>query len=186
MSKNYHEDQHHTALTAIAPGEYDHCTFANCQLGNADLAGRIFSDCTFTDCDLTNAKLHETALKTVTFGGCKLLGLHFEDCRDFLFNAIFSGCILELATFRDWKLKETVFRHCQLLETDFTGADLQNASFDGCDLSRAIFERTDLRGTDFREAINYRFSPEDNRLRGAKFSVEGLPGLLAEYGIVVG
>ena len=185
MSKNYQEDQNYTSLTEIPPGDYDNCTFKNCLLNNADLTGRIFSDCTFSDCDLTSAKLHETALKTITFERCKLLGLHFEDCRDFLFKATFNGCTLELATFYGWKLKEAVFKDCQLLEHDFTRADLQKASFDGCDLSRAIFERTDLRGADFREAINYRFSPEENRLKGAKFSVGGLPGLLAEYVIVV-
>lgn len=185
MSKNYEEDQHYKELITLEAGEYDNCTFTGCQLANADLTGCIFSDCTFTDCDLTNAILHETALKTVSFEGCKLLGLHFEDCRDFLFNVTFKGCNLELATFRDWKLKERIFTNCRLWETDFTGADLQNASFDDCDLTRAIFERTDLRGTDFRTAMNYRFSPEENRLKGAKFSVEGLPGLLVEYGIIV-
>lgn len=185
MSKNYQEDQHHTALTEIPPGDYDNCTFSNCPLTNANLTGRIFTDCTFTDCDLTNATLHKTAMKTVIFERCKFLGVHFEDCRSFLFNVTFNGCNLELATFQGWKLKGTQFKDCQLLEADFTNADLQKASFDGCDLSRAIFERTDLRGADFRAATNYRFSPQGNRMKGARFSVEGLPGLLAEYGLVV-
>jgi len=186
MSKpSIFEDKTYKDQSAVPPGDYDNCTFEDCNLAGADLAGRLFTDCTFRDCDLTNAKLHETALKTVAFEGCKLLGLHFDDCRDFLFRVTFTGCNLELVTFREWKLKGTEFKDCTLRETDFTGADLQEASFDDCDLDRAIFERTDLRKADFRTARNFRFSPEENRLKGTRFSVEGLPGLLAEYGIVV-
>lgn len=180
------EDKTYKDQSEILSGDYDNCTFISCQLNGADLAGRLFTDCTFIDCDLTNAKLHETALKTVAFEGCKLLGLHFDECRDFLFKVSFTGCNLELVTFNEWKLKGTEFKESTLRETDFTGADLQEASFDDCDLDRAIFERTDLRKADFRSARNYRFSPEENRLKGTRFSVEGLPGLLAEYGIRVG
>jgi|AntRauTorckE5430_2_1112549.scaffolds.fasta_scaffold01381_6 uncharacterized protein YjbI with pentapeptide repeats len=186
MSKpTIHEDQTFDRATEILPGDYDNCVFKNCELAGADLTGRLFTDCTFKDCDLTNAKLHETAMMTVSFKRCKLLGLHFDDCAAFLFRVTFTACNLELTLFTDRKLKGTEFRDCQLLETDFTGADLQNASFNGCDLTRAIFERTDLRKADFRAARNYRFSPEENRLRGARFSVVGLPGLLVEYGIMV-
>lgn len=169
----------------ISPGDYDNCTFVDCRLSGADLSNRLFSDCSFIDCDLTNAKLHEVALKSVAFEGCKLLGLHFDDCQNVLFKVSFTACNLELTTFREWKLKGTKFKECVLRETDFTGADLQEASFDDCDLDRAIFERTDLRKADFCSARNYRFSPEENRLRGTRFSTKGLSGLLVEYGIVV-
>jgi uncharacterized protein YjbI with pentapeptide repeats len=179
------EDDNFEKQSEIPLGDYDNCTFVSCELSDADLTNRLFTDCTFIDCDLTNAKLHEAALKTVAFEGCKLLGLHFDDCRDFLFKVSFTSCNLELVTFREWKLKGTEFKDCVLRETDFTGADLQEASFDDCDLDRAIFERTDLRKADFRSARNYRFSPEENRLKGTRFSIEGLPGLLVEYGIVV-
>ncbi|TXF89413.1 pentapeptide repeat-containing protein [Neolewinella aurantiaca] len=179
------EDKVFDKASEILPGDYDNCTFVNCQLAGGDLRERLFTDCTFRDCDLTNARLHESAMKTVSFEGCKLLGVHFDDCRDFLFKVNFSRCNLEFVTFREWKLKGTEFKDCVLRETDFTGADLQEASFDDCDLERAIFERTDLRKADFRSARNYRFSPEENRIKGTRFSVEGLPGLLAEYGIIV-
>jgi uncharacterized protein YjbI with pentapeptide repeats len=186
MRQLYQEDQAYERISALEIGEYDSCIFSHCVFSNADFTGYIFSDCTFQDCDLTNLKLHETALKTVTFERCKLLGLRFEDCRDFLFQVAFTDCNLELSTFTDWKLKGTIFNDCQLHEVDFTGADLREASFSGCDLTRAIFVRTDLRKADLRKAVNYSFSPEENRLRKALFSIEGLPGLLEEYGVVVG
>ncbi|MFK8161899.1 MAG: pentapeptide repeat-containing protein, partial [Lewinella sp.] len=105
MRQPYHEDQVYERIPALAPGEYDNCTFSHCVFANADFTGYVFSDCTFEDCDLTNLKLHEAALKTVTFERCKLLGLRFEDCRDFLFQVAFTDCNLELSTFTDWKLK---------------------------------------------------------------------------------
>lgn len=186
MRKPYFEDQTYQQMTELTSGEYDNCTFSNGTLVNADFSNFVFADCTFIDCDLTNVKLHGTALKTVTFERCKLLGLRFENCRDFLFQVMFNSSNLELSTFTDWKLKGTEFKDCVLHEVDFTGADLREASFDGCDLTRATFVRTDLRKADFRTARNYSFSPEENRIRKARFSVEGLPGLLEEYGIVVG
>ena len=73
----------------------------------------------------------------------------------------------------------------RLIEVDFTGADLQEVVFENCDLNRSIFERTDLRKADLSTARNCQLSPEDNRLRGAKFSSDGLAGLLTDYGIVV-
>ncbi|MCX8210647.1 MAG: hypothetical protein ACJATN_001000 [Neolewinella sp.] len=179
------EDDTFEGESEILPGDYDNCIFVNCRFFGADLSNRLFTDCTFIDCDLTNAKLHEVALQTVAFEGCKLLGLRFDDCQNFLFKVSFTGCNLELTTFHEWKMKGTEFKECVLRETDFTGADLQEASFDDCDLERAIFERTDLRRADFRSARNYSFSPEDNRLKGTRFSIGGLPGLLAEYGVVV-
>ena len=70
-------------------------------------------------------------------------------------------------------------------EVDFSDAELISASFDDCDLSRAIFENTNLQKADFRSANNFNINPENNQLAGAKFSFEGLPGLLAKHKIVV-
>ncbi|MFT7121497.1 MAG: hypothetical protein ACJAZ9_001675 [Neolewinella sp.] len=181
----YHTDETFNGLTELASGEYDNCNFENCSLAGTDLSGLVFVDCTFSDCDLSNAKVNETAFKTVDFENCKLLGIHFDDSGKFLFAINFTGCRLELATFRDRDIRKCTFTECQLPETDFTGANLQGVNFNNCDLNRAIFERTDLRKADFTSAYNYRLSPEDNRIRGAKFSTNGLVGLLTEYGVVV-
>lgn len=174
-----------TGHSALEAGEYEQCTFTNCPLAGADLRGIRFLDCVFEDCDLSNANLHETALQTVRFERCKLVGLHFEDCRAFLFTVHFTGCNLELATFTDRKLPGTAFIDCRLPETDFTGADLQKADFSGSHLHRTIFERTDLRGADLRTATGYVIAPEENRLRGARFDRLGLEGLLSGYGIKI-
>jgi uncharacterized protein YjbI with pentapeptide repeats len=67
-----------------------------------------------------------------------------------------------------------------MVQTDFT-----NASFSECDLRNAIFENTILEKADFRSAINYTLDPEQNRIKGAKFSLQGLPGLLDRYKISI-
>lgn len=179
----YHTEETFTELTALANGNYENCAFVNCKLADADLGGSNFIDCHFQDCDLSNASLIETGLKSVTFAKCKLLGLHFEDCANFLFAITCTNCQLELATFQHWKLPGTAFHECLLLEVDFTGADLEGSTFRGCDLSRTIFHRTNLQKVDFSTAVNYRLAPEENRIRGARFRRAGVEGLLAHYGI---
>jgi fluoroquinolone resistance protein len=62
---------------------------------------------------------------------------------------------------------------------------LVGAVFYNCDLSAAVFENTHLEKADFRTAYNYHLDPESNRLKGAKFSFHGLPGLLGKYGLEI-
>ena len=185
MAKKVHSDKDYKGITSIATGQYENCQFTNCQLTKAKLNGAQFIDCTFVDCTLINAKMKDTGLQSVTFKGCNLLGVQFDDCKEFGFSVKFRDCSLELSSFCERKLKGISFKRCKLIETDFRGANLQEASFADCDLDRAVFERTDLRKADLRTAVNFQISPEENRLRGTKFSQEGLIGLLKEYGIVV-
>ena len=42
-----------------------------------------------------------------------------------------------------------------------------------------------LEKADLRTAYDYQFDPEQNRIKGAKFSVQGLPGLLTRFQIKV-
>jgi len=71
-------------------------------------------------------------------------------------------------------------------EVDFSQANLSGANFLGSDLSRTVFDRTNLEKADFREALHYRIDPEINKVKGARFDLEGLPGLLGKWGIRVG
>ena len=80
---------------------------------------------------------------------------------------------------------KTNFKDCQLREIDFSEADLSNSSFIDCDLSQAIFQNTNLEKADFRSALYYSIDPENNRLKGAKFSAAGIAGLLDKYQIKI-
>jgi uncharacterized protein YjbI with pentapeptide repeats len=74
-----------------------------------------------------------------------------------------------------------VFHECILRETDFSEADLTSAVFHLCDLDRAVFNQTVLEKTDFRTAFNFTIDPAINKMKKAKFSFSGLPGLLSAY-----
>lgn len=173
------------ASVALETGEYRECTFNQCDFSNADFTDCIFSDCEFTGCNASLCKLTRTGFREVRFKNCKLLGLHWEDCNSLIFNLSFDHCTLDFSSFYNLNLRETVFRHSSLKESDFTDADLSRAVFESCDLDRTIFYHTNLEKADFRSARFFTIDPEQNRLRGAKFSAGGLPGLLKKYGLEI-
>ena len=167
----------------LSKGEYDGCSFIQLDLSGADLMGCTFMDCRFEACNLGNAKVKGTALKSVAFVDCKLTGIHFRDCVTFLFAVSFERCKLDLSSFHKMPMKETVFRDCSLQEADLSETDLSRALFDRCDLAGALFEGTNLEKCDLRTAVNYSIDPARNRIKKARFTLAGLPGLLDRYGI---
>ena len=175
---NFSQDQ-------LAKGDYENCKFENCTFSNADLSGINFSECIFEGCDFSLATITKTAFRNVKFKACKLLGLHFEDCNEFLLSMDFEACQLNLSSFYMRPLKDTIFKDCSLQEVDFTGTDLTNSVFKNCDLKEAKFEKTILKKTDFRSAFNYSFDPDLNRISKAKFAVPGVVGLLNKYDIEI-
>ncbi len=178
------EKQDYTQIP-LAKGEYENCTFNGCNFSSADIVGIVFTDCTFSECNLSMAHTKGTAFKEVAFVNCKMTGINFSICEPFLIAMSFSGCQLNLASFYNLKLKNTRFTKCSLQDADMVQADFTNASFTDCDLRNAIFENTILEKADFRSATNYSFDPEANRIKKAKFSLQGLPGLLNKYSIEV-
>ncbi len=77
------------------------------------------------------------------------------------------------------------FTNCSLEEVDFTQADLSAANFDECNLALAVFYQTNLEKADFRSSFGYIIDPEENRVKKAKFSLNGIPGLLAKYQLTI-
>jgi fluoroquinolone resistance protein len=177
----------------LGKGEYEYCTFLNCNLSYADLLEFKFVECELSDCNLSLMKLTQTALKDIKFKNCKMLGLNFGDCNEFGFAVSFDTCILDRSSFvsiasplnKRVKLKQTVFKNSQLYEVDFTECDLSSASFENCDLAGAIFKDTILEKADFRTACNYSIDPELNRIKKAKFSRSGIAGLLDKYDVEI-
>jgi len=189
MSKTYIEEKTferiNFAADILAKGDYENCTFINCVFSNADISGVTFSECEFKACDISMAKTTKTSFKEVNFKDCKLLGLHFEYCNEFLFSVNFENCILNLLPFISWGLKNTRFKNCSLREVDFTECNLTGSVFDNCDLALAKFERTILEKADLRSSYNYSINPEVNKLKKARFSMNGIAGLLDKYGIEI-
>jgi fluoroquinolone resistance protein len=166
-------------------GEYDQCTFINCDFSGGYLDNTHFLECRFEDCNLSNANLKNTMFREVHFWRTKLMGLRFEDCSSFLLSFNFSDCILDLSSFFGMSLKNTQFTACRMAGTEFTETNLQNGGFGQCNLENAHFNGCDLRGADFVTAYNYSIDPEKNQLRNARFSREGVAGLLRKYDIVI-
>jgi len=167
----------------LANGEYEKCTFRNCDLSSADLSGILFVNSEFAGCNLSLAQLNKTTFRDVVFRECKMLGLQFQNCNKFAISFSFHHCVLNHSSFYQMKLKGTVFSHTLLHEVDFAGCDLTTAAFDTCDFSGAVFDRTILERADLRTAYNYSIDPEINKIKKAKFSLPAVTGLLHKYNI---
>lgn len=165
--------------------EFEAYRFVNCDFTGADLSHRRFADCLFERCNLSAVRLAGTALQNVAFDECKLLGLQFTACRDMLFGVHFDQCPMRYASFAGRQMPGTRFVRCALDEADFADADLSGAAFQDCSLAGAVFQNTRLVGADFTTATGFTIDPEANALRDARFSLSGLPGVVAKYGLVV-
>lgn len=189
MLRDRYEDRHiekiDFATSPLPAGEYEGCTFVDCNFSNADLRAFTFSECEFIECNFSVCKTENTAFKNVRFKHCKLLGIRFDYCNPFLFQVQFEQCSLRLSSFYQLKLKQTVFNTCSLEEVDFTEADLTGATLSGCDLRLAIFDQTILEKADLRHSYHWSIDPESNRIKGAKFSLNHVAGLLEKYRIVI-
>jgi len=166
-------------------GEYDNCSFLNCNFANSNLSEFVFTECIFSECNFSLSKIRNSAFKDVKFKDSKLLGLHFEDCNQFIFDVSFENCQLNLSSFYKINLKSILFIHCNLQEVDFSECNLTSAVFKECDLLGAVFENTNLEKSDFVSSYNFSINPEINRMKKAKFSLQTLSGLLTKYDLVI-
>jgi fluoroquinolone resistance protein len=183
MHDLYIQDKTFDRDATLVKGDYEHCIFNNCNLADYNLSEFKFTDCSFNSSNLSLAKLHKTSFSNVTFKDCKMLGLRFDTCNDFGFSVSFEDCQLNYASFFKTKIKKTSFKNCQLQEVDFVEADLTSAVFNNCNLLLAVFENTILEKADFRTSHGYAINPEINRIKKARFSIWGIPGLLNQYDI---
>lgn len=176
-----------SSLNALPAGAsvFCRCRFENCRMPGVVLNGMTFEDCTFYACDLSLASLQGTAFKDVLFEECKLQGTAFYVCARWLLAVRFKKCLLRFASFAQLPLKKTVFEACDLQDASFVDTQLQQAVFTHCNLSGVSFLHTHLEGADLASSVGMVLEPENNFLRGAKFSVYSLPGLLSRYGLVV-
>lgn len=165
--------------------EYESCTFTNCDFEKLTFLAMAFIDCEFINCNFHQANLNHTALRSAQFTGCTITDVNFAMCDKFLFSINFADCQLDFSKFYGLKMKAISFIDCKLIAVDFMATDLSNANFAGSDLRRATFIESKLIKADFSKAINYVFDPKANKVKGAIFSKQGLPGLLEHFDIIV-
>ena len=169
----------------LEKGEYESCTFSDCVFTSENFSHFIFIDCTFERCDLSSIKVENTSFKDINFVDCKMLGMQFEHANPFLFQIEMNECQLNISSFYQVNLKNTLFNSCSLKEVDFTETNLTEVKMVNCDLSQAIFERTNLQKADFYSSFNFQIDPTNNTVKGAEFSKEGALGLLSGFGIKI-
>lgn len=92
---------------------------------------------------------------------------------------------MDFCAFRNLNLIATEFRECSLKECSFMECDLSKSKFEGSDLQGTQFSNCKLIQADFRNATNISLEPDFNQLKGAKFQLEQLPGLLEKYQIKI-
>ncbi|MGF1922755.1 MAG: pentapeptide repeat-containing protein [Bacteroidia bacterium] len=165
--------------------QFEDCTFKNCDLTEFNFTGCDFTNTTFEECNFSMLKLGYIGLDKVDFKGCKMVGADFSNVKDFLFNARFTNCILDYAAFMKKKNRKGFFSSCSLKGADFSETDLTDTQFERCDLTATVFMNTILNGANFATSFNFTIDPERNSLKKAKFSADGLAGLLTKYGIIV-
>ncbi len=189
MNQNYIQDQTFKgkdfSQENLPLGDYENCTFINCNFSESDFSGFMFSECEFDGCDLSMVKLADTSFRKVRFKNGKLMGLRFEYCNPFLLSFNFEGCILDFSSFYKLKIKNLKFKDCSLKEAEFVESEFPYSSFENCDLNGAVFQASDLEGADFRTAYGFSLDPEVNKITRAKFSIEGLVGLLEKYKLTI-
>ncbi len=164
---------------------FEKCEFKNCDFSNSNLSSNSFNECVFNNCNMALTKLNKTKLTDVFFKECKLIGINFYECNDFMFSVKFENCLLDYASFAAKKMAKTKFMNCSLKEANFSNADISGVLFQNCSLEGTVFNKTILKDTDFTSAFNYRIDPNVNFMKKAKFSKDGLEGLLTQYDIVV-
>lgn len=169
----------------LAKGEYESCVFRQCDFYQSDCSEIIFIDCVFETCNLGMIQVHNTVFRDVKFTGCKMLGIHFEQCNKFGLAFRTENCVLDHSSFYQTSVKKSGFIQTSFTEVDFTDCNLTECVFDGCDLRDAKFENTILQKADLRTSYNYSIDPEQNKIKKARFSLAGIPGLLDKYDIIV-
>jgi fluoroquinolone resistance protein len=189
MEELLHQDKTFEKITSpnktIRGREFEDCVFRSCDFSNGDFSHNRFTDCEFVGCNFAMLKLLGTTLNNVTFRECKLTGINFSECEEFLFTVRFENCLMDYTSFLKRKMPKTTFADCSLKNVVFEQANLTKAKFDNTDLAGAVFERTNLSEANLVTAYNYTIDPELNTIKKARFSQNGLAGLLARYDIRV-
>lgn len=165
--------------------EYNDCTFKQCDLANTDMKNIRFVECRFESCNLSNVSLASSELHEVSFTNCKLTGTDFSIINPFMFAADFSECVLEYVSFARLPMKKMRFHECNLKHAFFDESNLAEARFLRCDLENAAFNHTNLTKADLSTSYNFIIDPNENTIKKAKFSHDGVIGLLHSFDIII-
>ena len=170
---------------AMELGDYEECSFVNCNFSQVDLATFMFINCTFIGSNLSLAKLINTIFREVIFKECKMTGLFFDTVNPFGFSCSFDHCNLSSSSFFKVKMKNAQFSNSTLVDVDFTECDINGSVLRNCDLTNAVFDQSNLEKVDFRTSYNYVIDIDRNRIKKSQHSLQSIHGLLYKYDILI-
>ena len=177
---------------AISSGVVEDCLFTRCRFSNLEVKNLRVTGCRFVECSFSVLRPENLTCLDNTFEGCAISGIEWAALLDprkrdmgFLPFGALSQCTLHYNVFFALDLGKFDFHGCDLTGSSFDECNLKGADFSGCVLKGVGFSHNDLREADFRGAGGYAFSPENNQVKGARFSLPEAVGLLAALGIVL-
>jgi uncharacterized protein YjbI with pentapeptide repeats len=177
-------ENYEAAGLVIDGKEFSDCHFVGGRYANAEFRRCKLFRCTFSQCDLSNIRLNGSSLRTVSFAHAKLLGIDWTEASA-LVDLDLRHCVTNYGNFSQLRLPKLIMTDCVAHEVDFSGANLTDAQLSGTDLRGAVIAGTNLSKADFRGASGYSFSPVDNVVSKARFSMPEALALLEGLGIVI-
>lgn len=185
MASFFEDETFEDIKTPLEKGNYEYCTFINCDLNKVDLSHINFIDCEFTSCNLSNCPVGNTSFKNVRFDQCKLLGIDFFNANAFLFQVHVNESSLDFSSFYDMDLRKSSFDNCSLNTVDFTNANLEKIALTNCNLVHALFDKTNLSRANLSGSTNFVIDPSINNISEAIFDRESLLGLLTKHNLTI-
>ncbi len=173
----------------LTSSQFYDCTFSHCSFVETVFLDCRFVGCKFQDCDLSLLQVPGSSFSGTLFEDSKLIGInwtHGNWGNNLLQEPLVSiRCVLNHSTFIGLPLKGTQIKDCIARDIDFRETDLNQADFEGTDLAESLFSQTNLTQADLSRARNYTISPEENTLKGARFSLPEAMSLLYSLDIVL-
>jgi uncharacterized protein YjbI with pentapeptide repeats len=111
---------------------FERVSFAECEIGSANLF-----DTQFFGCDFSNAMLRNLEATRVEFVDCKLVGTNAFGCR--MQDVLIDRCDASFAQFGEGRL-----RRCEIRASQFRESALNRMEFEGTRLHEVILRQADL------------------------------------------
>lgn len=166
-------------------GEFYNCTFSNLDLSERDLREGTFENCSFKNVRLNNNKLDGVRFLGVVFLDSELISLNFTKINQFVIDINIENSYLKYCNFSDLNLGKMKIQSSSLIESICFQTNFEKGSFKGTDLNGTTFDRCNLEKVDFRGSENYTINLNENKIKGAIFSEDGLAGLLKNFEIKI-
>ncbi|MDC1105588.1 pentapeptide repeat-containing protein [Prolixibacteraceae bacterium] len=164
---------------------YIECQFKQIDFSSVDIKGFEFEDCEFIGCNFSMVDLTGTSFRSVIFKECLMQGVAFQGVNPFLLSMDFNNSRLDQSVFLNMDLRACSFINTQFKHGIMESCRLCKVNFDDTDLDQTLFYRCDLTQADFRSAIHLVIDPDNNKMKGAKFSTQTALGLLSKYQIKI-